>query len=128
MQHSKTSKGFIALTLVLMVASTLLALVYTRAIDTALFYDQATRKEYRTMSYYYARACLDQAILNLAHDYFYTVSSPRSISEYFCSIVSVTASGSERSISTQGNYKNIIVNSSALIRLHDNFLEIVSIE
>jgi hypothetical protein len=81
------NRGFIALTLVLSVAGTLLALVLISSIDSASFFDQAMKKEYRAMNYYYAYDCLDQAILALSHDYFFEPSTPIEIPEFHCSIL-----------------------------------------
>ena len=123
--HEK--KGFIALTITLSVAGILLALVAASAIDSALFFDQATRKEYRAMNYYYAGDCIDQAILGLAHDYFMNPSVPIPISKYHCEILSIIAQGNIRTISTKGNFKNADVYRSATVELHDHSVDIIQI-
>ncbi len=117
--------GFIALTLTLSVAGILLALVAASSIDSALFFDQALRKEYRALNYYYAGDCLDQAILALAHDYFFNPASPVEIQEYHCVILSVENQGDIRIISAKGNLQNADVYRSATVQLHDHSLTLL---
>lgn len=120
-------KGFVALTLTLSVAGILLALVAASSIETGLFYDQALRKEYRAMNYYYAADCIDQAILSLAHDYFFITDTPIEISEYHCILLSVTAQSDVRTISVKGNLQNADVYRNAKVRLHDQSIDILEI-
>ncbi len=115
------------MTLVLSIAGILLALVSTQAIDSALFFDQALRKEYRAMNYYYAGDCIDQAILTLAHDYFFTPVSFE-IPRYHCVIISIESQGDLRIISTKGIFQHADVYRHATIRLHDHSLEVIQIE
>lgn len=122
------NKGFIALTLVLSVTTTLLALVAASSLDSALFFDMALRKEYRTMNHYYAGNCIDQAILRIAHDHFYLVSVPKEIPYLNCSILSITKEGDLRHISTRGDFQEAYVYRSAVIRVHIHDLEVVKIE
>ncbi len=122
------NRGFIALTLVLSVAGTLLALVLVSSIDSALFFDQAMKKEYRAMNYYYAYDCLDQAILALAHDYFFEPASPIPISQFHCSILSVEKDGDLRKITAVGNYMNALVYRKATVRLGVQGVEVISID
>lgn len=122
----KNKKGFVALVIVLFVSGTLLALSFSSAIETALFFDQALRKEYRAMNYYYAQDCLDQAILALAHDYFFEPTSPVMIPEYHCSVLSIEKNGNLRTISTVGHFMNAKVYRQATVKLHTHNLEIVS--
>lgn len=118
------NKGFIALTFVLSVTGILLSLVYSSSIETGLFYDQAMRKKYRTMNYYYAGDCIDQAILKLAQDYFF--ASPTEIDRYHCEIISVEADGNIRHILTKGTFQGATVYRRASIRLKDHGLDIIS--
>ena len=122
--------GFIALTVALSVTGILFALVTANSIDAALFFDQAVKKEYREMNYYYAYDCIDQAILTLAHDYFLLISpqKPLEISQFFCSILSIEARNDLRIIKTRGNFKKAYVFRSATVRLHDHDLDVVKIE
>ncbi|HEY4503658.1 MAG TPA: hypothetical protein VJJ28_00915 [Candidatus Paceibacterota bacterium] len=128
------NKGFIALVTVLSVAGILLALVFTSSIESGLFYDQALRKEYRMMNYYYAYDCIDQAILALAHDYFFkvTLANPIEIKKYHCSIISIGRlegeSDNTRIISTRGDFMKAYVYRQAVVLLYDHSLEVVSIE
>ncbi len=114
------NKGFIALTLVITTASLLLAFTYMQSIEIALFFDQTRLKEYRLINYYNAGSCIDQAILNLAHDYFYEVSTPIIIPDFNCVIDSVESIGEFRIIHTYGNYKNIKIKRMAKVKLYDD--------
>ncbi len=122
------NKGFIALTITLSVTGTLLTLVGASAIESATFFDMALKKEYRTMNYYYAYDCIDQAILGLAHDYFFTVSLPKQIPYLNCSILSVIPQGELRLISTRGDFQKAYVYRSAIVRMKIHDLEVVKIE
>ncbi len=135
-QNKMNNKGFIALTIVLSIAGILLALVFASSIESALFFDQTMRKEYRAMNYYYAYDCLDQAILMLAHDYFFTVQAPLEIPEYHCTILSMESgygggNGVEseiRTISVRGNFQKAYVYRSATVRIRIHNLEVIKIE
>ncbi len=120
-------RGFIALTLVFSIAGTLLGLVLANSFSTGLFFDQAMHKEYRTMNYYYAYDCLDQAILALAHDYFFTVDQPIEIPEYHCTILSMEKTLGIRIIKARGNLMNAYVYREATVRLNDAGIEIINI-
>lgn len=122
------NRGFIALALTLSVAGILLALVSASSIESALFFDQALRKEYREMNYYYAGDCLDQAILGLAHDYFFSVEIPIEIKKYHCVILSIENQGDIRIISAKGNFQKADVYRRATVRLHDHSLDVIQIE
>ncbi len=122
------NKGFIALTLIISVTSLLLAFSYMQSIEIALFFDQTRLKEYRYMNYYNAYSCIDQAIVNIAHDYFYKVSSPIIVKDFNCVIESVIEDSGFKIIQTYGNYKNIVVRRQARIKVYDYKIEVISIE
>lgn len=122
------NRGFIALTLVLSVAGTLLGLVLISSIDSASFFDQAMKKEYRAMNYYYAYDCLDQAILALSHDYFFEPFTPIEIPEFHCSILSVQKDGDLRTITAVGNYMKALVYRKATMRLGVHGVEVVEFQ
>ncbi len=121
-------RGFIALTLVLVISSIILAFTFIRGIETGEFFDQVELKKIRIMNYKNAYKCIDQAIINLTHDYFYEVSTSTLIYYLHCSIDMVKRENDFFIIQTSGNYRNIIVKRKAIIRLYDNSVEIVSIE
>lgn len=122
------NKGFIALTITLSITGTLLTLVGASLVSTAVYYDMALKKEYREMNYYFAYNCIDQAILKLAHDYFFLTLTPIFIQHFNCSILSITKEGDNRTITTRGDYKNAYVYRSAIIKLKIHDLEVVKIE
>ncbi|HEY9583760.1 MAG TPA: hypothetical protein VJI66_02250 [Candidatus Paceibacterota bacterium] len=124
----KNNEGFIALTLVITISVLLLTFSYMQSIDVAHFFDMTLRKKYRLMNYHNAWNCIDQAILNLAHDYFYEVHTPVTILDLHCSIDVVKSENGLKIIEATGNYKNIYVQRRAIARLYDNRVEIVSIE
>ena len=122
------NKGFIALTITLSVAGILLALVFVSSIESGLFFDQAMRKEYRAMNYYYAYDCIDQVILALAHDYFFETSIPIYIPEYNCSIMTVVKNGDLRTITARGDFQKAYVYRSAIVSLKTHNLEVIKTE
>ncbi|MDO8430748.1 MAG: hypothetical protein Q7S72_02060 [Candidatus Taylorbacteria bacterium] len=122
------NKGFIALTLVITIASLLIAFSYTQSIDTAHFFDMTRTKEYRLMNYYNAYSCIDQAILALAHDYFYDMPVPVRRTDFDCVIESIIKVDNIREIKVYGNYRNINVKRKARVKIYDDRLEVVLIE
>lgn len=121
-------KGFVALTLTLSVTGIILVLVTTSAIESSTFFDQALRKEYRAMNYFYATSCLDQAILSLSHNYFFTVDQPIEIPRYYCTIIFIEKQGDARLILAKGNFQKADVYRTATVLLHDHGLDITAIE
>ncbi len=122
------NRGFIALTLVISVSALLLAFSFIQSIETAHFFDETERKEYRLMSYYYAYACIDQALLILAHDYFFTLTKPIILPDLHCTIDLITNQDGKRTIFVHGDYQNIKVNRNAVAIVHDSYLEIIEIK
>ncbi len=124
----KSNSGFISMVLVVGVATILLAFTYAQSTETFHFFDLTLRKQYRLMNYYNAYNCIDRAILNLSHDYFYKVTEPSLISDLNCSIDSVRREGEEVVIHTSGIYKNVIIKREASVKLFDDRVEIIFIK
>jgi hypothetical protein len=124
----KKQGGFVAITLAFFIAGILLALVASFSIESANFFDQAMKKVYREMNYYYAYDCLDQAILRLSHDYFYTIASPVEIPEFHCTILYISILGNKRTIETRGDYQKAYVYRQAIVNLENHKLEVIKIE
>jgi hypothetical protein len=122
------NNGFIALTIVLAVSTTLLCLMASSVTNSGIFFDMTLRKEYREMNYYFAYDCIDQAILMLAHDYFFITQTEISIPFFNCSILSVNAIGDKRVIKTRGDYRKAYVYRSAEVKMKIHDLEVVKIE
>lgn len=122
------NKGFIAITTVLTVSGILLVLVAASSLQSATFFDQVVRKEYRLINYYNAGNCIDQAILELAHDYFFTTSIERKNKYFDCSILSVVAVGDLRLIETRGDLQKAYSYRKATVRLLLHTIEIVTID
>ncbi len=122
------NKGFIALTLVLSVSTLLLGLVAASSLQSFTFFDQVMKKQYRFMNRYNALNCIDQAILELAHDYFYITETARFIPHFQCSIISVRAEGDLRYISTRGDLEKAYIYRSAVVRMRPQELEVIEIE
>lgn len=122
------NKGFIALTIVLTVSGILLGLIFISSVESALFFDQAMKKQYRTMNYYHAYSCIDQAVLILSHDYFFNPSYPLIIPELNCSILSVYENGNMRTIKTVGDFMDANVYRQASVKMSVHGPEVLSIE
>lgn len=128
MEIKQTNRGFAAFILVISISTLMLAFSFMQGIEYGHFFDQTKTKEYRLMSYYAAYSCLDQALLTLTRDYFFSVQSELQIPELFCSIDSVSDDSGLKTITAHGNYKKIKVYRRATARLYDDHLEIISIE
>lgn len=123
------NNGFVSLTLVITISSLLLAFTYMQSIEIAHYFDMTRTKELRYINYYNAYSCIDQAILNISHDYFYSVASPIIINDFNCVIDSVSNStNNTKIIHAHGNYKNMNVYRLAKVRLYDDRLVIELIE
>jgi len=83
--------GFVALISAVLVSAVLLAIVLQNTVMVASLYDEANHKQHRFFAVQSAAYCLDRAILELTHDYFYQISSSTAVSyaSGYCSIVSV---------------------------------------
>ncbi len=119
--------GFIALIIVLSITGLLFALVSASSIEAVIFYDEVLKKEYRSMNYYNANNCIDQAILAIAHDYFIEFTNSREIPELDCTIISIVREGNLRHITTRGNFQKAIVYRYATVRVSDTAIEIISL-
>ena len=115
------NKGFIALTIVLFISTVMLVLASSRLIELGHFIDLVAHKEYRLMKYYNAYSCIDEAISELAHDYFFIAEIPISIPEFSCSILKILADGENRYILARGDYQKACVYRSAIVKMkiHD---------
>lgn len=123
--NKNQNKGFVSITLVILVSSMLLAFSYLQSIEIASFFDQVIIKEYRLMNYYNANSCIDQVMLRLSSDYFFRTNNPIKIGYLNCKIMKVHDLGGIITIETQGDYKDIIVNRTAKIKLFDDRLELI---
>lgn len=122
------NRGFIALTLTITLSSLLLAFSFSQSIDIGHFFDQTLIKKYRLMNYYYAESCIDQAIINITHDYFYTISAPLNIPYLHCSIESIKIEGGLRKIETKGTLNKIFFTRRAEVEVFDDHIGIIKIE
>ena len=127
MNNLPTQQGFAAFILVISISTLMLAFSFMASIEIGYFYDEVTTKENRLISYYAGAACIDQAMLALAHDYFFQTTREIKIPELNCSIDSVSASSASRTIVTHGEYRNIKVERRAVVNIFDISVEVVSI-
>ena len=132
-RNNNNDNGFIAITIVLIISGILFTLISYSSLKSATFFDQALHKEYRTMNHYYAFSCIDQAILMLAHDFFFETIDENGQNEiidlpdFHCQILEVKKVGNIREIMTVGNYKNANVYRYAKVRVGENGVEILKI-
>lgn len=122
------NKGFIASTLVITVSSLLLVFSVTQSTEISGFFDMSQSKIYRIMNRYFAENCIDRAVLNISHDYFFETEIPIPVDSLHCVIDIVKNNNGVINIETHGNYKNQSVKKRATVMLYDNGLEIISIE
>jgi hypothetical protein len=119
--------GFAAFILVISISTLMLTFSFMASIEVGHFYDEVITKENRLISYYAGYACIDQAVLALAHNYFFQTSKEIKIPELNCSIDTIPNGITKRTITTHGEYKNIKVKRSAIVNMFDTGLEIVSV-
>lgn len=112
--------GFVAMTLVIIISSLLMAFVYMESIESAQYFDATRLKKYRLMNHYNALSCIDQAILNISHDYFFELTSPVEMAEFNCTIDSITRENNTRIIKAYGNYLGIRVDREVRITVNDD--------
>ncbi len=129
------NKGFISLTIVLIISGILFVLVSYSSLESANYFDQAIHKEYRIMNHYYAKTCIDQAIIMLAHDYFFEINNANEIIDfpyYHCQILQVKNDNNSdintRKILTLGNYMKANVYMNAEVKIYDNRIDIIKVE
>ena len=127
-KNEKSTKGFIALTLVIFVCSVTLAFVAIQSIEGGHYFDIAVQKKYRLMSYYFAGDCIDTAVLELAHNYFFNPSTPFAVPYLHCVIDSVVPEGDLRMITVHGEYKNVKEYRRAVARLGKTSVDLLSTE
>ena len=89
--HKKEPRGFALLVSVILVSSFLLVAVLQNSAIVGMLFDEANHKEHRLLAVRSALTCLDRAMLELTHDYFFEVDALSSVSyaKGQCSIVSV---------------------------------------
>jgi hypothetical protein len=116
-------KGFIALVAILIVSSFALVMSLASGVASYALIEQVNKKEYRMMSKWYARSCMDIAMLELAHDYFAFVQPPgREIKLYFCTILTISGSDDVRVIKTVGHYGGVSVPLEREVKLYQDFI------
>ena len=121
-------QGFAAIILVISISALLLAFSFMQSIEYGHFFDEVINKENRLTAYYSALSCIDQAVLAISHDFFFTTTNIVDIPELNCSIYSVLDDDNKKIIKVYGKYRKAVVYMNAVIRLFDDHLEIVSIE
>lgn len=65
------NRGFIVLTTVIIICTSLLALLYVSSLSSAYLSDSVKLKKIRIENYFNAGNCIDVAISNVSKDYFY---------------------------------------------------------
>jgi hypothetical protein len=111
MKSFNKNSGFIALITAVLLSAAVMAVALVGSVGIAAIFDQANRKVYRLAATENALSCLDQAFVELAHDYFYSVVHYPGEQ---CSIISVTSIASSTMPTIPlGSLKSIIVTGSA---------------
>ena len=90
-------RGFVAFISVVILASFFLAIVLAGQENTVQIFESVNLKTYRGEAANHALFCLNQAVVELTHDYFYSidVTKGNTITNEFqqCSIISVSEAG-----------------------------------
>ncbi len=127
MNNLKNNNGFAAFILVISISTLMLVFSFMASVEAGNFYDEVVTKENRMVSYYAGASCIDQAILALAHDYFFQTAKEIKIPELNCSIDSVSNTIGTKNIVAHGNYRNIKVRRTARVSVTDTGVQIISI-
>jgi hypothetical protein len=126
------NRGFVAFILVISISTLILVFSFMQSIEYGHFFDEVRTKEYRLMSYYFAYSCLDQALLALNHDFFFSIDKnidkPIDFSDLNCSIDAVYEENGLKVIEVYGKYKNINVYRKTKVRLFDDHIEFMQID
>ncbi len=128
MHKRKNKDGFIALTTVILISTSIIALLYIKSLDNSYYFDAVQLKSIRIRNYFNALNCIDRAIQYISQDYFYEINSPKVIEDLHCGIDMVKKGNEYLYIYTTGNFKNINIKRQAKIRLYDNGLDVISIQ
>ena len=125
--YCNKTEGFVALISVVLI-SAILMLVAT-SLSFSGFYGRynVLDSELKAQSKTLAQSCVDTALLKLAHDYTYNpLHEIISIGENSCTIESLMASGTQKILRTNSNYKNYTTN--LIVTIQSANLSIVSWE
>ncbi len=120
------NRGFIALTLVLMVSTITLVFLSYKYLSIGHYYDSVLRKEYRLNSYYGALSCADQAILMLTKDYFFRLNTLIKMENFNCYIDSVLESNGYIEIHTRGEVNSVGVKIETKVKQYSGMIELVN--
>lgn len=102
---SHANGGFIALITAVLLSAAVMAMALSGSAEIGAIFDQVNKKTYRLAATQNALSCLDQVFVELAHDYFYSISSAVQYPDKQCSIISVNAIASST--------KSVVVTGSA---------------
>jgi hypothetical protein len=113
-KNKNGKNGFVALITAVLLSAAVIAVALSGSTGIVAIFDQANRKTYRLAATKNALLCLDQASVELAHDYFYSVGNQSGDTDLTiqypdeqCSIISVTTIAS--STIPLGSLKSVIV-------------------
>jgi hypothetical protein len=128
------NRGFAALISVVLVSAALMAAVLQNTNTIAVLFDEANHKQYRLSATQSALWCLDTAVLEITHDYFFEVasSSPVSYPISHCSIVSVgetigsVAGSGYVTVIVTGKSNNIMATIIVQVLLSDRKISLLS--
>jgi len=119
----KSEQGYIALTTAVILGVTLLVAVLSFAFMIFFSKESATQAILKEDSYFAARACIEQALINLTVESSYSGGEDISVSSDQCTISSVTPDGSNYLIITTATIER---STTTLELTVDGMLDVVS--
>lgn len=126
-EQQNQQSGFVATIAVVTISTILLLTAVGASSRMALLYDSVMHSEYRLASFAAAYTCMDQAVLALAQDYFY---SPQvggdALPSSHCRIDSLArGGGSVVIVTTTGLFGGVRTRITATVQSESNFVKIL---
>jgi hypothetical protein len=123
----RDQQGYVALISAIVISVLLITITF--ALSFTSFYGRGNilNSEFKKVSYGLASSCAENAMLKLALNQSYVPVSggeTLNLGSNTCKIISVTSSGSQRTIKTQSIYKNTYSNLQVLVTLSPSSLTV----
>lgn len=111
--------GYVVLTSIIIISVVILLIALTLGITSFLTRLDISSSYYKEISNSLSKACVQTALLKLSLSPSYSGNETIPVGSDSCQIISVTASGSNKIISTQGQYQNSYTNLKTTVLASD---------
>ncbi len=117
-RYSDTN-GYLAVTAAIIISIIIFLVVFTLSTGSFLTRLDISTSAFKEESAALARACLQMALFKLSLNSSYSGGETIAVASDTCQIVSVATNGSQKVISTQGQYQNSFTNLKATVNAAD---------